>query len=165
MHCRFTVHFSTLFSTTRRSFRKMWLCSRADLTTLGFCISLVTSASVALGDCFFCFLLPIHPRFHESAAFTGQFGSSLARYFPFTELRVKNAYADFSLSPVVLPVATSFLGSWVFCSPALAARFQAANIPTTRGSYLTLPPHKTRLVVEVVTTFSSFRFPELSQPI
>ena len=36
MHCRFTVHFSTLFSTTRSSFRKLWLCSRADLTTLGF---------------------------------------------------------------------------------------------------------------------------------
>ncbi len=31
--------------------------------------------------------------------------------------------------------------------------------------YLTLPPYKTRVVIEVVTTFSSFRFPELSQPI
>jgi hypothetical protein len=30
---------------------------------------------------------------------------------------------------------------------------------------LTLAPHKTTVVIEVVTTFSSFRFPELSQPI
>jgi hypothetical protein len=34
---------------------------------------LTTSASVALADCFFVFLLPIQPWFHESGAFTGQF--------------------------------------------------------------------------------------------
>jgi hypothetical protein len=33
------------------------------------------------------------------------------------------------------------------------------------ASCLTVPPHKTKIVIEVVTTFSSFRFPELSQPI
>ena len=40
-------------------FRTMWLCSRADLATLGFAISLVTSASVALADRFLIFFLPI----------------------------------------------------------------------------------------------------------
>jgi len=45
----------------------MWLCSRADLATLGFAISLVTSASVALSDCFFAFLLPIHHDFTTPA--------------------------------------------------------------------------------------------------
>jgi hypothetical protein len=58
---KFIVHFSTLFSTTRTSFReKTELCSLADLATLGFAISLMTSASVALADCFFVFLLSIY---------------------------------------------------------------------------------------------------------
>jgi hypothetical protein len=35
----------------------------------------VTSASVALADCFFA-LLPIHPWFHESLGISGQFGAS-----------------------------------------------------------------------------------------
>jgi hypothetical protein len=30
---------------------------------------------------------------------------------------------------------------------------------------LTVLPHKTKVEIEVATTFSSFRFPELSQPI
>ena len=47
MSCKFTVHFSTSFSTTRTSFRKTGLCSLADIATLGFAISLMTSASVA----------------------------------------------------------------------------------------------------------------------
>jgi hypothetical protein len=33
------------------------------------------------------------------------------------------------------------------------------------ASSLTVQPRKRRVVVEVVTTFSSFRSPELSQPI
>ena len=37
-------------------------CSLADEATLGFAISLMTSASVALADCFFAFLLPISDR-------------------------------------------------------------------------------------------------------
>jgi CRP/FNR family cyclic AMP-dependent transcriptional regulator len=40
---------------------KTWLYSRADLATLGFAISLVTSASVALFHCFLLFFLPIVP--------------------------------------------------------------------------------------------------------
>ena len=35
----------------------------------------------------------------------------------------------------------------------------------TVASYLTVPTHKTTVVVEVVFTFSSFRSPELSQSI
>jgi hypothetical protein len=58
---KFTVHFSTSFSTTRAAFRKMSLCSRADLATLGFAISLTTSASIALSDCFLVFFLPTVP--------------------------------------------------------------------------------------------------------
>jgi hypothetical protein len=34
---------------------------------------LMTSASVALADCFFAFILPIDPSFYESAPNTGQF--------------------------------------------------------------------------------------------
>ena len=64
--CKFTVRFSTSFSTIRTSFRKNELYSLADVATLGFAISLTTSASVALADCFFVFLLPIQPWFHES---------------------------------------------------------------------------------------------------
>ena len=41
----------------------MELCSRADISTLGFAISLMTSASVALADCFCVFPLAIHPDF------------------------------------------------------------------------------------------------------
>src|SRR5438552_10485864 len=37
----------------------MRLCSRADIATLGFAISLVTSARIALGDCFLVFFLSI----------------------------------------------------------------------------------------------------------
>ena len=49
----------TLFSTTRTSLRTMRQCSRADIATLGFAISLMTSASVALSRCSFVFLLPM----------------------------------------------------------------------------------------------------------
>jgi Crp-like helix-turn-helix domain len=59
--CKSTVHFSTSFSTTRTSFRTMWQCSFADRATLGFAISLITSASVALADCFCVSLLAIKP--------------------------------------------------------------------------------------------------------
>jgi hypothetical protein len=38
---------------------------------------LMTSASVALADCFVAFLLPIQSWFHESDASTGQFGSCI----------------------------------------------------------------------------------------
>src|SRR4030095_2015701 len=48
------------------SFRKVRPCSRADNANLGFAISLVTSASVALGDCFFVLLLPIAFRYFLS---------------------------------------------------------------------------------------------------
>ena len=60
--CKFTVHFSTSFSTIRTSFRKNEIYSLADVATLGFAISLTISASVALDDCFlvfFFFFLPI----------------------------------------------------------------------------------------------------------
>ena len=57
--CKFTVHFSTSFSTIRTSFRKNEIYSFADVATLGFAISLTTSASVALDDCFLVFFLPI----------------------------------------------------------------------------------------------------------
>ena len=58
---KFIVHFSTLFSTTRNFVpKKTELYSLADLTTLSFAISLVTSASVALADCFLFSLLTIH---------------------------------------------------------------------------------------------------------
>jgi hypothetical protein len=36
----------------------------------------MTSASVALADCFFAFIFSIHPWSQESEAFTGQFGSA-----------------------------------------------------------------------------------------
>jgi hypothetical protein len=48
MNYRFTVLFSTLFSTTRISFRKTELYSLADATALGFAISMMTSARVVL---------------------------------------------------------------------------------------------------------------------
>jgi NAD(P)-dependent dehydrogenase (short-subunit alcohol dehydrogenase family) len=47
----------------------------ADVATLGFAISLMTSASVALSDCFFVFLLPIPHDFTSPGASSGQFGS------------------------------------------------------------------------------------------
>jgi hypothetical protein len=68
MVCEFTVHFSTSFSTIRSALRQNGLYSLADRTTLGFAISLMTSARVALVDCFFVFLLPMHPWFHEPLA-------------------------------------------------------------------------------------------------
>ena len=43
--------------------------------------------------------------------------------------------------------------------------FGAPRDASTGFDSLTVPNYKTRVVVEVVTTFSSFRFPELSQPI
>jgi hypothetical protein len=43
--------------------------------------------------------------------------------------------------------------------------FLSAPLTKVAASCLTVRPHKTKVVVEVVTTFSSFRFPELSQPI
>jgi hypothetical protein len=43
----------------------MWQCSRADIATLGFAISFMTSASVALADCFCVFLLAIHHDFRN----------------------------------------------------------------------------------------------------
>jgi len=46
MNYRFTVHSSTSFSTTRISFRKTELYSLADEDTLGFAISMMTSARV-----------------------------------------------------------------------------------------------------------------------
>ena len=73
--CKFTVHFSTSFSTTRTRSDKTELCSLADIATLGFAISLMTSASVALAGCFFVFLLPIPHDFTRPGASTGQFGS------------------------------------------------------------------------------------------
>jgi hypothetical protein len=78
MNYRFTVHFSALFSTTRLEHRseKTELYSLADVATLGFAISLMTSASVALADCFFVFLLPISDDFTSPGASTGQLGSS-----------------------------------------------------------------------------------------
>jgi len=66
MNYRFTVHFSALYSTTRTlelHSEKTELYSLADLATLGFAIPLMTSASVALADCFFVFLLPISDDF------------------------------------------------------------------------------------------------------
>ena len=39
----------------------MRLCSRAELATRGFAISLITSASVALADCFLILFLPTVP--------------------------------------------------------------------------------------------------------
>jgi hypothetical protein len=59
MPCRLTVHFSTSFFTTRPAFRTMWQCSRADIATLGFAISLRTSASVAWACCSFALILPM----------------------------------------------------------------------------------------------------------
>ena len=59
--CKFTVHSSTSFSTTRDfAPKKTELYSLADLATLGISISFMTSASVSLADCFFVFLLLIH---------------------------------------------------------------------------------------------------------
>ena len=55
-----TVHFSTSFFTTQRIWAFGVYCL-ADRTTLGFAISLTTSASVALADCFFVFFF-IHAR-------------------------------------------------------------------------------------------------------
>ena len=49
MHCKSTVRFSKSFSTTKNSFRKMWLRPCADLATV-FALTLVTSASVVLAD-------------------------------------------------------------------------------------------------------------------
>ena len=54
--CGFTAHFLTSFSTTRTPFRRLGLCSLTDIATLGFAISSMTSANVALADCFFVFL-------------------------------------------------------------------------------------------------------------
>ena len=58
---------SSQFTSQRRSprlelrFEQRELYSFADKTTLGFAISLMTSASVALADCFLVFFLPIGP--------------------------------------------------------------------------------------------------------
>jgi hypothetical protein len=55
---KFIVHFLTLFSMTRSSISRKKECySFADETTLGFAISFMTSASVALADCCFVFFL------------------------------------------------------------------------------------------------------------
>jgi hypothetical protein len=61
MNYRFTVHFSISFSTTRTLVRtaEEETFYFADATTLGFAISLMTSASVALADCFLLFFLPV----------------------------------------------------------------------------------------------------------
>src|ERR1039457_3634552 len=57
MNYRFTVHFSTSFSTTKTSFRQNGAVSLADIATLGFAFSLMPSASFALAVCFLvCFL-------------------------------------------------------------------------------------------------------------
>jgi hypothetical protein len=45
--------------------RHSGLCSRADIATIGFAISLVTSASVALADCFLVFRLAIRHDFRN----------------------------------------------------------------------------------------------------
>lgn len=58
MNCRFTVRCSKSCYTTRTSFRKTGLYSLAEVATLGFAISLMTSARVALADCFLVFFLP-----------------------------------------------------------------------------------------------------------
>jgi hypothetical protein len=72
----FTVRFSTSFSTTSAFDPKTLDATLADLTTLGFAISFMTSASVALADCFLAFIFSIHPWSQETEAFTGQFGSA-----------------------------------------------------------------------------------------
>jgi hypothetical protein len=61
----------------------MWLCSRADIATLGSAISLVTAARVALATCFFVFLLPTHHDFRSRGHFLvnlDQANASLACY-------------------------------------------------------------------------------------
>ena len=63
MNLKSTVHFSTLCFTTRAVFEDEGRASLADITTLGFVISLVTSASVAIADCFFVLLLLIDHDF------------------------------------------------------------------------------------------------------
>jgi hypothetical protein len=65
--CKSTVHFSTSFSTTRTSFRKNELCSLAELASLGFAISLITSASVALSACLLALFFTHSPvgRLHK----------------------------------------------------------------------------------------------------
>jgi len=42
--------------------------SRTDVTTLGFAISLITSASVVSADCFLVFLLAIYHHFIGAGA-------------------------------------------------------------------------------------------------
>jgi hypothetical protein len=50
-------------------------------------------------------------------------------------------------------------------TPVVLSARQNSSCSFVLSVPLTVLPHKTRVVVEVVTTFSSFRFPELSQPI
>jgi hypothetical protein len=57
--CKSTVHFSTSFFTTSASIRRRRRYSLADIATLGFAISFMTSASVALADCFLLFFLAV----------------------------------------------------------------------------------------------------------
>jgi hypothetical protein len=51
-----------------------------ELATRGFAISLVTSASVALDDCFFVFGLPIHPIISRARAFCWSLSSGPHRH-------------------------------------------------------------------------------------
>jgi hypothetical protein len=55
MVCSFTVRCSTSCFTTRTPIRNPSRYSLADIATLGFAISFMTSASVALADGFFTF--------------------------------------------------------------------------------------------------------------
>jgi hypothetical protein len=59
MNYRSTVHFLTSFSTTSAFDPETLDATLADITTLGFAISFMTSASVALADCFLIFFLPV----------------------------------------------------------------------------------------------------------
>jgi hypothetical protein len=78
----------------------MGRCSRTDVATLGFAISRMTSASVALADCFLVFLLAMYHHFTRFGSVKGQFGSvdfSLSRTARIKD-EVVNTFSSFRSS-------------------------------------------------------------------
>ena len=135
---KFTVHFSTSFSTTRTSSRKMFAyCPRAELTTLGLAISLMTSASVVFADCFLVFFLPIFPMM--SPVRTDYRSIWITR--PLTLLFNCYAFSSFrsselsSPSEVFFPLAPNERGTTMAFEAILAEVEQLHNVSTRLGDW------------------------------
>jgi hypothetical protein len=113
----------------------MWKCSRADITSLGFAISLMTSASAALADCFCVFLLSHTPLISEIrdvhwSIWIKRAPRQLPRTSAYMAVRVADKAKRYFM--IGLAVALSTAGEWqsvlgvrptaAFCS---ASRFNA----------------------------------------